>query len=99
MPIKVKDTKKLKEMKEQLQGVIRFQPFGPGLDLFHCQDDEVLIAGPAGTGKSISCLQKLHLAMSKYPDARGFMARKTRVSMTNSCLETFQKKVLKPADK
>ena len=78
---------------------IRYHPFGAARDLFHCQDDEILLAGPAGTGKSYSALQKIHLVLSKYPGAQGFMARKTRTSMTNSCLRMFQNQVLKPPDK
>jgi len=27
----------------------------------HAQDDEVLLSGPAGTGKSRACLEKVHL--------------------------------------
>jgi phage terminase large subunit len=57
------------------------------------------MAGPAGTGKSLACLHKVHLAMSKYPLAKAFISRKTRTSMTNSCLETFNRHVLKPPDK
>lgn len=78
---------------------IRYAPYGAPRRLFSCRDDEVLLAGPAGTGKSLGCLHKIHLAMSKYDGAKAFMARKTRNSMTNSCLETFERHVLKPPDK
>lgn len=78
---------------------IRYHPYGAAKTLFSTRDDEVLLAGPAGTGKSLASLHKLHLAMSKYPMAKAFMARKTRTSMTNSCLDTFERHVLKPPDK
>lgn len=78
---------------------IRYHPFGAAKTLFSTRDDEVLLAGPAGTGKSLAALHKLHLAMSKYPLAKAFMARKTRNSMTNSCLATFDRHVLRPPDK
>lgn len=78
---------------------IRYAPRGASLDLFHDRGDEVLLAGPAGTGKSLSALQKLHAAMSKYPNAKSFMARKTRSSMTNSCIDMFERHVLKPPDR
>lgn len=78
---------------------IRYNPRGVAKDLFHDHDEEILMAGPAGTGKSLACLHKLHLVLSKYPNAKAFMSRKTRSSMTNSCLETFQRHVLKPPDK
>ena len=78
---------------------IKYHPFGAAQELFHTRDEETLIVGPKGTGKSLAVLQKQHLVLSKYPSARGFMARKTRASMTNSCLEMFQNKVLKPPDR
>src|SRR3990167_5067145 len=59
-----------------------YQPFGACLDLFYTRADEVLISGPAGTGKSRACLEKLHLCASKYPGMRGLMIRKTRESLT-----------------
>jgi phage terminase large subunit len=78
---------------------IKYSARGASLDIFHRRDDEILLDGPAGTGKSLSILQKLHLVMSKYPGAKGFMARKTRSSMTNSCIDMFQRHVLKPPDR
>ncbi len=77
----------------------RYGPRGVARDLFTDRSDEILLAGPAGTGKSLACLHKVHLVLSKYPNARGLMARKTRTSMTNSCLATYQNLVLKPIDK
>ena len=78
---------------------IRYHPFGASKELFHRRDEEILVAGPKGTGKSLGVIQKIHLVLTKYPEARGFMARKTRASMTNSCLVTYQQNVLKPPDK
>jgi hypothetical protein len=78
---------------------IRYHPKGAVKEYFSCRDDEVLLAGPAGTGKTLGILHKLHLAMSKYKEAKAFISRKTRASMTNSCLATFDKHVLKPPDK
>lgn len=78
---------------------IRYHPYGAAKELFTERADEILMAGPAGTGKSLACLHKMHLVMSKYPNAKAFMARKTRTSMTNSCLETFDRHVIKPPDK
>ncbi len=78
---------------------IRYTPRGACKELFHDRRDELLIAGPAGTGKSRSVLEKIHLMLSKYPNAKGFMARKTRVSMNNSCMFTYQKHVLHKIDR
>jgi PBSX family phage terminase large subunit len=78
---------------------IVFEPRNVIKDLFTMKDEEILVAGPAGTGKSLGVLQKIHLVLSKYPNSKGFMCRKTRVSMTNSCIATFDNKVLAPPDK
>lgn len=76
-----------------------YEPHGAALNIFTCQEEEILIAGPKGTGKSLAVLQKIHLVLTKYPGAKGFMSRKTRASMTNSCLDMFSRHVIKPADK
>lgn len=55
---------------------------------------EVVIEGPAGTGKTRAVLEKLHWCAMKYPGMRGLLVRKTRESMTESCLVTFEEKVL-----
>jgi PBSX family phage terminase large subunit len=78
---------------------IIFHPHGAVKEVFMYKGDEVLLAGPAGTGKTLGILHKIHLILSKYKKAKAFMSRKTRVSMTNSCLATFQNKVIQPADK
>lgn len=78
---------------------IRYAPRGGSLEAFHCREDELLVVGPKGTGKSLGILQKHHLMLCKYPGAKGFMARKTRASMTNSCLDMYQKMVIKPPDR
>jgi len=71
-----------------------YQPFGAALRLFYCKDDEVLLDGPAGTGKSRACLEKLNLVASKYAGCRILMVRKTRASMSQSTLVTWETKVL-----
>lgn len=71
-----------------------YQPLGAALALFYCRDEEVLIEGPAGTGKTRGVLEKIHLCLLKYPTARALIVRKTRSSMTESVLVTFEEKVL-----
>lgn len=53
-----------------------------------------MIAGPAGTGKSRACLEKLHLCALNYPRMRGAIVRKVRRSLTQAALVTFDTKVL-----
>lgn len=78
---------------------IRYHPYGAAKEVFSLHDEEILMAGPAGTGKSLGMLQKVHLMLSKYAKAKGLMSRKTRTSMTNSCLDMFQRHVLRPQDR
>lgn len=73
-----------------------YQPRGQALELLYCKDPEVIMSGPAGTGKSRAWLEKLHLIAQKYPDSRQLIVRKTRESLTESALVTFEEKVLPP---
>lgn len=43
---------------------------------------EIVLCGPAGTGKSRGCLEYLHYLCGRYPHLRTMMARKTRKSLT-----------------
>lgn len=70
-----------------------YQPFGAALDLFKSRSREVLVAGPAGTGKSRACLEKLNLVAMQKP-IRAAIVRKTRKSLTQSAMTTFETKVL-----
>lgn len=75
-----------------------FETRGAVAKVFECKDEEILIHGPAGTGKSRGILEKLHLVLLKYPGARGLLCRKTRSSLTNTGIVTYEKEVLVPAD-
>lgn len=75
----------------------RYRPWGSALELFRSRAPEVLLSGPAGTGKSRAALEKLHALMLKNPGARGLMVRKTAVSLTSSGLVTFREHVAKEA--
>lgn len=73
--------------------LVRFELRGAAEDLYQSTDDEVLISGAAGTGKSVGALLKLHLNRLDYPNSRGLILRKTHASLTASTLVTFRKKV------
>ena len=77
--------------------VHRYEPRGAARTLLAKRDDEVVLSGPAGTGKSRACLEKLNLAMLKYPKARALIVRKTATSLTNTALVTFDKQVVPEA--
>src|ERR1044072_7190824 len=70
---------------------------GAALQALKCRDKQVLIAGPAGTGKSFAALWKVHLMCLKNPGMRALMVRKTHKSLTATGLVTFGEKVAKDA--
>lgn len=72
-----------------------YEPYGAAAALFEDRSDELLISGPAGTGKSRAALEKLHLMMLVNPGARGLIVRKTLASLTASGLVTWRDKVTK----
>jgi PBSX family phage terminase large subunit len=55
---------------------------------------EIVLSGPAGTGKSRACLEKLHDAALRYPRSRLLIVRKTRESLTESAMVTFERDVI-----
>lgn len=75
-----------------------FMPYGGNKAVLEHREPELLLAGAAGTGKSMAALYKLHLCALKYPGMRGLMVRKTRASLTESAMTTFDKKVLHELD-
>lgn len=77
---------------------VDYQPRGASRSVMTCRDKEVLIEGPAGTGKSYGNLQKLHLCAMKYAGMRGLIIRKTLESLKDSALNTFQERVLDDKD-
>jgi PBSX family phage terminase large subunit len=71
-----------------------YEPQGAALELLYSHSDEIILSGPAGTGKSRANLEKLHLVAELYPDSRQLIVRKTRESLTESALVTFEEKVV-----
>jgi len=80
---------------EQVKHV--YQPIGSARKLFSAKDPEVLLSGPAGTGKSRACLEKLHAMALMNPGMRGVILRKTATSLTSTALVTFREHVAKEA--
>jgi len=71
-----------------------YRPRGAAKALFPCRSTEVLIEGPAGTGKTVAVLEKINRWLLKCPNSRALIVRKTRISMTQSVLVTLEKKVI-----
>lgn len=55
---------------------------------------ELLVCGPAGTGKTFAILVLLHLLAADFPDLRILFVRKTRASLSDSVLVTYEQEVL-----
>src|ERR1700738_4641358 len=71
-----------------------YQPFGNARVAWRSAGGEILLCGPAGTGKSRVLLEKLHFCADKYAGMRGLIVRKTRESITQTAMVTFEEKVL-----
>ena len=54
---------------------VPYTPHGACAQIYETEDEEVLISGPAGTGKSRACLEKIHHLMQKYDGARALIVR------------------------
>jgi len=67
---------------------------GTAAELWRNRAPEIVVSGPAGTGKSRACLEKLHFCALKYAGMRGLIVRKTRESLSEAALVTFEEKVL-----
>lgn len=61
---------------------------------YNSREPEILLAGPAGTGKSLALLCKALTLLDKYPGCRGLFCRGTRSSLTESGLVTWEQDVL-----
>jgi len=71
-----------------------FRPFGSVKDVLYAKDTIIGVCGPAGTGKSRGCIEKAHILAEKYAGCRILFVRKTRESMSESVLFTYEDKVL-----
>src|SRR4249919_1308661 len=74
-----------------------YTPRGVQMDLFTSTRRQVLLSGPAGTGKSRACLEKVHWACRKFPGLSALIVRKTQKSLTNTALKTFEEHVARDA--
>ena len=78
------------------EGVRRFVARGAVRRLLKSRAPEILLEGPAGTGKSHGLLQKAHLLAMTIAGVRILFLRKTRKSLSDSVLVEFEQSVLPP---
>jgi len=72
---------------------VDFRPIGAVRDAWVSRDKELVVCGPAGTGKTRGLLELVHLRALKHPGSRTLLCRKTRTSLTQTALVTFDKEV------
>lgn len=71
-----------------------YEPHGAARELWRCRAPEVLIEGPAGTGKTRGVLEKINGLANKYAGGRFLIVRKSRASMSETILPIFERDVL-----
>lgn len=77
---------------------VRYAPRGEARTLLESRDDEILLEGPVGTGKSFGLIWKSHIAALKHPGAKILWVRKTLISLTTSAVATYTRQVLPTAN-
>jgi len=75
---------------------IPYSFFGGVRDGLLCRDPEVVLAGPADTGKTLACLYKLHNCANKYGGAQFSIIRKVKSDLEGTALRTFKRDFLEP---
>lgn len=75
----------------------RYAPRGACRSVMSARNGEVVLSGPAGTGKSRAALEKLNYMMLKYVGSRGLILRKTQVSLGSTALVTWREHVIPEA--
>jgi phage terminase large subunit len=74
-----------------------YKPRGGCKEVFDSRESEVLVSGPAGTGKSRACLEKIHMVCLLTPNVRALIVRKTLSSLGSTALVTWRNFVIKEA--
>jgi hypothetical protein len=74
-----------------------YEPRGGCKEVFEAREEEVLVSGPAGTGKSRACLEKILMVCLLTPNTRALILRKTLRSLGSSALVTWRNYVAKEA--
>ncbi len=68
-----------------------FEGRGAISELWNSRDFEIMISGPADTGKTYGCLQYIDALLWEHPGAQGVMGRKTYSALVTSALQTYKR--------
>jgi len=71
-----------------------YRPYGAARELWRARDEQVLLEGPAGTGKTRALCEYAFALACEYDGCRILFIRQTRESMTESVLVTWEEKVV-----
>lgn len=74
-----------------------YAPRGGCKAVFESRAEEVLVSGPAGTGKSRACLEKILAVCLLTKNTRALILRKTQRSLGSTALVTWRNFVIKEA--
>lgn len=74
-----------------------YNPRGGCKEIFESRAEEVLVSGPAGTGKSRACLEKIFAVCLMTSNVRALILRKTQRSLGSTALVTWRNFVIKEA--
>lgn len=73
---------------------VGYQPYGAAVEFWKYKGSEVIIAGPAETGKTRAALEKFNALCWKYAGSQNALIRKVKSDMHGSCIQTYEDKVL-----
>lgn len=74
-----------------------YEAYGACARFLAARDHEVIISGPAETGKTLAALNKVNDLAWSNPGLQAAIVRKSQRSMAGSVLQTYQRKVLPTA--
>jgi phage terminase large subunit len=75
---------------------VEFEFYGAAARMLESREDEVVLSGPAGTGKSRACMVKIHLLALKYPKMKALVLRKTKESLNGSFTDEWEDVIKEP---
>ena len=74
--------------------LVEYQAYGGALSLWNYRGPEVLLHGPADTGKTRVCLQKCDSLARLFPGAHGLFVRRHRSDMKDTVVQSYVENVL-----
>src|SRR4030067_626050 len=78
----------LEKARRAAEARARYTPRGASADLQSSSQREIILTGPARTGKSLACLQKLYRLAIENPGLRALVVRPVPADLSDSGLGT-----------